>query len=625
VFSLGLVDENSHVTQFVLENPPPFSRIARTAEKAVPIKGLADKADDFQQLLTNEGISGYYNDAIYEYQQLYIGDSGSYEESFMTDVYTELTDESKLFLNAEYFNYFGEELTGSHYVGISRVLIEETTEDNLVYQQLLELEATFSEEFEAQKLIKDAYDDAVSSYDQDVLNYAYYSAYSDYEDSMEAFIAYNISYLEAKITAAENSQPFTDEFTMTLPTLDATMPDNYEEVSTAPTVPVETQEIIDATNFVEQFSDKTDVRDLITEFGENFESHKGLLMWYVDELDRDMASTAEGGEISDVIVSYKTYYDTIIENIDDEELESKLYLAQMSVTTYDVFSTWLTCTQEHIDSVALEDLSLEVNRCSDLDPSQVTDYDFTGEAFDIITTLFEGESVSWIILQYKYDYEAGVFDTYFEEFEEVQGVLESTKSLVDEYDAYYKDIANSIEGNVSMVIKIGISVMKYNFDIYETLEDTPMLAAMFNDSVNLCSNEERSTLDIDVTVCNQTTGDGGFKELLNMRYLASEILFKAYIMVDDENEPIIYDYEKMEEFLDKANEAVDNHVLNAETVEMFGDQFAFNVIDEETNYTLLEQMYDDGQITVEAMRLLADDEHELFSEEFRIRVRSLIR
>ncbi len=58
---------------------------------------------------------------------------------------------------------------------------------------------------------------------------------------------------------------------------------------------------------------------------------------------------------------------------------------------------------------------------------------------------------------------------------------------------------------------------------------------------------------------------------------------------------------------------------------MFADQFAFNIIDDATNYTNLEQMYDDGQISIEAMRILADDEYELFSLEFRQRVRSLIR
>ena len=78
-------------------------------------------------------------------------------------------------------------------------------------------------------------------------------------------------------------------------------------------------------------------------------------------------------------------------------------------------------------------------------------------------------------------------------------------------------------------------------------------------------------------------------------------------------------------FLAKTNDAVVNNVISAEVVSLFADQFAFNIIDEATNYTLLEQMYDDGQITIEAMRILADDEYELFSMEFRQRVRSLIR
>ncbi len=58
---------------------------------------------------------------------------------------------------------------------------------------------------------------------------------------------------------------------------------------------------------------------------------------------------------------------------------------------------------------------------------------------------------------------------------------------------------------------------------------------------------------------------------------------------------------------------------------MFANQFAFNIIDDATGYTLLEQMYDDEQISIEAMRILADDEYELFSMEFKQRVRSLIR
>jgi hypothetical protein len=327
-----------------------------------------------------------------------------------------------------------------------------------------------------------------------------------------------------------------------------------------------------------------------------------------------------------VIVSFKNYYDTMITEINDEDLENKLYLAQMSITSYDVFTLWLACTEINIDEVPIEELHLESNRCGNLDTSTVVEYDFTDDALGLVRTLFEGESVTWIILQYKYDYEAEIFTEPFEDFEEVQGVLESTKGLVDDYDAYYKDIANSINGNVSMVIKIAISVMKYNFDVYQTLEDTPLLSAMFNDAVRVCSGSgEASPINIDVNVCPISEGSGGFKELFNMRYLSSEILFKAYIMVDDENEQIIYDSETMQEFLEKTHKAVDDNVITGEVVTMFGDQFAFNVIDDTNNYTLLEQMYDDGQITIEAMRILADDEYEMFSEEFRMRVRSLIR
>ena len=40
----------------------------------------------------------------------------------------------------------------------------------------------------------------------------------------------------------------------------------------------------------------------------------------------------------------------------------------------------------------------------------------------------------------------------------------------------------------------------------------------------------------------------------------------------------------------------------------FATYVTFNVIDDETNMTILEQMYNDGQITNEAMQLLIDDE-----------------
>ena len=625
VFSLGLVDENAKTTTFILEHPPPFSRIARTAEKAVPIKGLADKAEDFQQLLSVDGIEGYYNDAIYEYQQRYIGDSDSYESEFMDEVYAELSNDSKQYIETEYSSYFGESLTGSNYTGISRVLIEETTNGELVYQALLSKEADFQTQYDTEKQIYTDYINAVAQYNIDTENYEYTVAYEQYQTELEAYIDASKAYLNAKLDAVLNEEPFTDTFTETLPVFTLETPENYVEVTTEPTEPEKTTKIDDAYDFIVEFEDKVDVSSKIVSLGQNFENHKGLLVWYVDELDREMASSATGGDISDVIISFKNYYPEMIEDINDEELESKLYLAQMSITSYDVFSLWIECTTDNIDTVPLDEIELESNRCGNLDTNSVTDYDFTTDALSLVTTLFEGESVSWIILQYKYDYEAGIFDVYFEDFEEVQDVLDSTKGLVDDYDTYYKDIANSIDGNVSMVIKIAISVMKYNFDVYETLEETPLMSAAFNDAVRMCSTSEASPLNINVEICPKTSGSGGLRELFNMRYLSSEILFKAYIMVDENNEQIIYDTETMQEFLDKTNEAVENNVITQEVVEMFGDQFAFNVIDETNNYTLLEQMYDDGQISIEAMRILADDEYELFSEEFRQRVRNLIR
>ena len=76
--------------------------------------------------------------------------------------------------------------------------------------------------------------------------------------------------------------------------------------------------------------------------------------------------------------------------------------------------------------------------------------------------------------------------------------------------------------------------------------------------------------------------------------------------------------------LDQADDAISKNIFVAETVTMLADQLAFNVIDDETNMTILEQMYNDGQITNEAMQLLIDDEHDLFSDEFKERVLELL-
>ena len=625
-FSLNLVGGEAVMTNFVLENPPPFSRIARTAEKAVPIKGLADKADDFQQLMSVDGIEGYYNDAIYDYQQLYIGPN-SFETSFMTDVYTELSLESKTLLDDEYFDYFDEALTLTSYQGVSRVLVLETSTNDYLYLDLVDTEDDFATSLNDMKEIVDDYEASLITYDKDLLDYTYGVQYDAYEDLLDDYEEAVIVYTTEKITALLAGNDYTITFTDTRPTITAEEPINYVHPDTLvePIEPVLTEAITAADVFVAEYEDKEDIRDTLKEFGKNFKDHKGLLVWYVDELDRNMATSSEGGDISETIVSFKTNYPSIMEEINDEDLESKLYLAQMSITSYDVFTSWLDCTMENMDTIEMDDIGNTANRCTNIDTSLVTDYDFTDDALSIVTTVFEGESVTWIILQYKYDYEAGGFVEEFAEFPEVLDVLESTKELVDDYDEYYKDIANSLEGNLSMVIKIGISVMKFHLDVYDVLVNSPIISAVFNDLVRVCSGSETSPINRDVVVCPLSEGGSGFGELFNMRFLASDILFKAYLMVDSENEAIVYDTEEMNAFLEKTNTAVENNVITAEVVSMFGDQFAFNVIDETNNYTLLEQMYDDGLISIEAMRILADDEYELFSSEFRTRVRSLIR
>lgn len=633
VFALNLIGTEATVTNFVLEHPPPFSRIARTAEKAVPIKGLTEKAEDFEQLLSVDGIAGYYNESIYAYQQIYMGNTNSYEAQFMDEVYEKLSDGSKLLLQTEYSNYFPDEvLSTSHYLGISRVLVEEDGYGVTVYQRVLEKESEFQDEFQLNIDIVNAYEVSLVQYDFNVSYYDFYQLKSAYEDELDAYLDANETYIQNKVTAYLNEETFSDEFTVDRPVFLEITPVDYVEVTEMPVRPTKTDEIRDAEDYVDEYEDKENVDDLITLYGQNFKDHKGLLMWYVDELDREMADMSSG-DITPVIESFKEYYDTMITEINDPELEEKLHLAIMSIDSYDVFTVWLECTLENAENVDLDNLSANTSRCDvaqifediEQDSERQFTYDFNDEAIGIISTLFDGESVSWIILQFKYDYEAGVFDDLATKHEEVGAVLESTKELVDDYDLYYKDIANSIDGNISMVVKIAISVMKYNFDVYEVLEETPLISAAANDMARMCTGSTSSPIETSVTICPMTEGEGSFRELFNMRYLAGEVLFKAYIMVDEDLQPKIYDTETMQEFLDKTKASVDKNVFAPEVVVMMGDQFAFNIIDETNNYTLLEQMYDDGQITIEAMRILADDEYELFSEEFRDRVRSLIR
>jgi len=629
-FSMNLVSTNAYVTNFILENPPPFSRIARTAEKAVPIKGLADKADDFQQLLSVDGVEGYYNDAIYDYQQTYVGSNTSLEASFMRDIYPELSDIAKAIIDDAYFDEFDSTLSATNFYGVSYILVQEVSDDTLVYEAMLEAESDFQIDYKEKSAIVLQYQDDVEHYEINLENYEYQLIYNAYIEDLNAYLDDLEVYMNLKVAALIAGTDFTDTFDEERPELDEDEPTHYVfyDVETPPTDPEDdmSQSVIDAFAYVEEFQDKENITEQLRTLGKDFLNHRGLLTWYIEDLAEGANLDPGAADISEIIYSFKLNYEDIITDINDEELQDKLYLAMMSIRSYDVFTLWLECTLDHIDTIPLDDIPNTSSRCPVFDETQVTSYDFANDAISIVATLFKGESVSWIISQFKYDYEAGLFDEPFAEFEEVQDVLVGTKELVDEYELYYKDIANSIEGDISMLFKIGVSVMKYHLDVYETLENTPLISAAFNDLARFCGSSERVS-GYDVEICKPLNGDSGglLGEYVNMRYLISEIYIKAYFMVDENNERITYDTPTMILFINDVNQSVEDHVITREVVSSIGDQFAFNIIDEANDLTLLEQMYDEGYITIEAMRVLSDDEYDLFSDEFQARVRSLIR
>jgi hypothetical protein len=628
IFSLNIIDEHAVLSNFVLQNPPPFSRVARTAEKAVPIKNLTDKAQKFEELLSTQGIEEYYNNAIYQYQLEYLGGPNSKETNFMKNVYPNLTEDAKSILNATYFDLFGEELSDDHYYGVSYALSYDNNETS-VYLGMLNKEKDFNEIYQHSLDVVENFQEELDQYQIDLENYEYQVALDQYQSEMDVFLTNLNDHLILKVAALKGETDYDVAFNQERPTLTALKPSHFTTYDTnnPPIDPhdVMTQDIQDAVDYVDLYKNKIDVTNLLEELGKDFVNHRGLLAWYTESLDQGLDFNPEHSDISDIIVSFKNNYDHISTDINDKELEDKLYVAMMSIRAYDVFSQWLDFTTNNIDNVALEDIQLQENRCNIIDPSTVTEYNFSSDAMDVVKTLFDGESISWIILQFKYDYEAGIFDEYFKDFPEVKKVLVSTKDLVDEYDEYYKDIATSIEGNIPMLAKIGISVMKYHVDVYDTLQKTPILDAAFNDAARFCPSLQ-SVPGYDVMICDGTNENTGLLGgITNLRYLIGEVYLKAYFMVDENNDRIVYDSDRMEKFLEDLNNAVENNLVSKEVTTAIADQFAFHIIDENNGMTLLEQMYRDGYISIDAMRILSNDEHELFSEEFRLRVSGLIR
>lgn len=626
-FSINLVGDHSRLTNFVLDNPPPFSRVARTAEKAVPIKYLSDKAEAFQELLSVEGIEGYYNEAIRSYQLEYMGSSDSMEARFMATVYVHLTEEARQVVDDAYVDLFGMAPSMTDYYGISYALVQENDGD-MVYETMLEHEADFQDIYRDNADLVASHEADLAQYDIDLENYEFQLVLDQYETDLADYLDLLEAHLSDKLEAWDNGTA-SPTFELERPTLDEPYPANYVAIDTTnPPVDPATlvaPEVAAAIAYVELYEDKVDIRSELDAYGGTFLDHRGFLAWVIEELGGGTNQDPGVSDISATIVSFKGSYDDIIADINDDELEEKLYLAQMAIRSYDVFTLWLDCATANIDSVPLDDIPLAAHRCDTLDPALVTEYDFTNDAIDVVATLFQGDSVSWIITQFKYDYDAGLFDEPFNEFPEVQAVLLDTKSLVDDYDAYYKDIATSIEGNISMLLKIGISVMKYHMDVYETLETTPMLAAVFNDAARLCATPWTDPV-YGVQICPGTGGSGGIiGEATNLRYLVAEVYLKAYFMVDENNERIVYDTITMQVLLSDIDAAVQSRVISPDVVRSIANQFAFHVIDEGSGTTLLEQMYNDGYISIEAMRVLSDDEYGLFDDAFRFKVRSLIR
>ena len=626
-FSINIIGSEARLTNFVLEHPPPFSRVGRTAEKAVPVKNLADKATTFQELISVDGIEGYYNDAISDYTALYVGSRDSYESKFMEEIYPNLTSVSQNKLHTEYNDYFDVDIDSNSFYGVSYILLKETN-GKAIYQDILETESTFNETLKSKQLVVANYEQEVLEYDNLKANYDYQIALQNYNLDLDDYIDALKIYMINKTNALKLGQPFAETFLLDRPELTESKPEIEVTVDiTEPPVDPDLNpsiEVTEALQYISDNEDKENVSDALEELALNFKNHEGLLIWYVEGLSEGQAVIPDTSDISTTIVSFKEYYTTITDNINDPELQEKLELAKMSIDTYDVFTIWLDCTKENIRNVSLDEIPNEENRCPAIDTSTVVSYDFTDEALSTVKTLFEGESVSYVISQYKYDYENGLFEDVLSDYKTIIDVLEDTKDMVDEYELYYKDIASSIDGNISMVIKIGISVMKYHLDIYDVLENTPILAAVFNDAARFCPGSSKVP-GYDAEICYKTDGQSGtVKELMNMRYLVSEIYIKAYFMVDESNDVIMYDTLTMQEKIDAINDSINNHVVTKETVTAIADQFAFNPIDDDGT-TLLEQMYEEGYITIEAMRLLAQDEYELFSSDFRSKVKSLIR
>lgn len=356
--------------------------------------------------------------------------------------------------------------------------------------------------------------------------------------------------------------------------------------------------------------------DELKALGANIKKYKGLIIWYMDELGGDtipsLENNTDGGstespDISTIVQKFKEHYDQIVLDTTDVTLLNQLELAKTAIETYDVFSEWMDCTIDNVNG-GVEPTNPNFV-CDNINPALVTDYDVGTKSASILAFLLSGDNLSSVMIQYKYDYEADVFSEFInsDNHPTIAEALAKSYELVLAYEADYKPVVESLDPELGFVIRLGIAVAKTKFDLYGQMEETPLFAAFANDLSRICSTEVSAVENSSVSVCRE-----GFKKT------TAEVLAKAYLIRDSENNIEVIDEEKMNRILDGMKDGIANTVLTSEFVLEMGHQLAFSSDFEEDS--LLVEMYNNGHITRGALQILAADSYNLFDDNFRARV-----
>lgn len=347
--------------------------------------------------------------------------------------------------------------------------------------------------------------------------------------------------------------------------------------------------------------------------------YEGLIIWYMDELGGDTIPSYDGEtsitDIGTVIQSFKENYEDIVANTSDEALLYQLELAKTSIDSYEIFSLWISCTEDNIiNNITPDDPNFVCDTIDvsliESDPSLVNNYDFASQSAYILAFVLDGDNLSNIMLQYKYDYEAGVFSDVFdfEEHPKIESALIKSYELVTAYEEHYKQVVETLDPSIDFKIRLAISVAKAKFDIYNQMEETPLFAAFVNDAAMMCMSQsvpayENNSID----VCRE-----GFLKT------SAEVIMNVYLFRDENNDMKTYSATDMEELLDGLNDGIKDTVLTEEFVKALSYQIAFtNDLEEEA---LLERYYREGYITEGALDVLIANELGIFDDIFVTRV-----